>query len=69
MSAAIVDAGPVLIASTVDSNLIVFKPGGKGYAEVAKLKVADTETWATPILAGKRIFVRDHESVTCWSLD
>jgi outer membrane protein assembly factor BamB len=69
MSAAIVDAGPVLVASTVDSNLIVFKPGGKGYSELAKIKVADTETWATPVLAGKRIFVRDHGSVTCWSLD
>jgi hypothetical protein len=53
----------------VDSNLIVFKPGGKGYSELAKIKVADTETWATPVLAGKRIFVRDHESVTCWSID
>jgi outer membrane protein assembly factor BamB len=69
MSAALVDAGPVLVASTVDSGIIVFRPGGKEYDELAKLRVADSETWATPVLSGKHIFVRDHETVTCWSVD
>ena len=48
-SGAIVDAGPVLLALTVNSELVAIKPSEKAYTELAKIKVADTETWAHPI--------------------
>src|SRR5581483_11148358 len=64
MSAAVLDAGSEMIALGVNSELVVFEPSGKEYKELAKLKVANTETWAHPVLAGNRIFIRDHDSVS-----
>jgi outer membrane protein assembly factor BamB len=66
---AVLDAGSVLLALTSDSNLVAFKPSNKEYTELAKIKVADTETWAYPIVAGNRIFVKDHESLIAWAID
>ena len=51
------------------SELIVFKPDAKQYAEVAKIKVADTPTYAHPIVAGNRIFVKDQQSMTLLTLE
>jgi outer membrane protein assembly factor BamB len=66
---AIFDAGDVLIGLTSDSQLIVFKPSDKGYTEVAKYKVADSPTWACPIIAGNRVIVKDKDSLTLWTLE
>ena len=65
---AIVGAGSCLIALTNDSNLIVFKPDGKGYSEVKSYKVAETVTNAHPVVAGGRIFIKDQETLTLWTL-
>jgi outer membrane protein assembly factor BamB len=66
---AIVDAGPVLLALPSDSGLIVFKPDGKAYGEIARYKVAETATYAHPVIAGNRIFVKDQESVAMWTVE
>ena len=63
------DAGTVLLALTSDSNLVVFKPNDKEYAELAHYKVADSPTWACPIIAGNRVFVKDKDSVTLWTIE
>jgi outer membrane protein assembly factor BamB len=65
----LIDAGPVMLALGVNTGLIAFKPDGKTYTELARLKVADTETWAHPVVSGKRIFIRDTASVTLWTLE
>jgi hypothetical protein len=65
---AIFDAGPTLLALTSDMDLIAFRPSGKEYEELAKIKVADTPTWCYPIIAGNRVFVKDQNSVTLWLL-
>jgi outer membrane protein assembly factor BamB len=66
---AVIDAGSVLLALTSDSNLVAFKPSNKGYEEVAKYKVADSETWAYPIITGNRVLVKDNDSVILWTID
>jgi outer membrane protein assembly factor BamB len=66
---AVLDAGSVLIALTSDSNLVAFKPSNKEYTELAKIKVADTETWAYPIVAGNRIYVKDRDSLIAWAIE
>jgi outer membrane protein assembly factor BamB len=68
-SAALVDAGTVIFGLSVNSELVAFKPDEKQYAELAKYKVADTETWAHPIVAGKRVFIRDRDSVALWTFE
>ncbi len=60
---AIVDAGSCLMVLANDSELLVFKPSDKQYEEVARFKVAETETYAYPVIAGNRIFVKDQDSV------
>jgi outer membrane protein assembly factor BamB len=65
----ILDAGSVLLALTSDSNLVAFKPDKKEYAELAKYKVADTPTWAYPIITGNRVFVKDKDSLILWTIE
>lgn len=60
----IVDAGPVLLALTPASQLVVFEPGAKEFTELARIKVADSPTYAYPVVSGNRIFVKDRNSVT-----
>lgn len=66
---AILDAGSCLLALPSSSELIVFKPGDSGYSELAKVKVADTPTYAHPVISGNRVFVKDQESVTMWIVE
>jgi outer membrane protein assembly factor BamB len=63
---AILDAGPVLLGLTNNGTLSVFQPTDKAYTEIASIKVADTQTYAHPVLAGNRIFVRDQDSLILW---
>jgi outer membrane protein assembly factor BamB len=65
---AVLDAGSVLLALTSNTELVAFKPSNKEYTELAKYKVADTPTWAYPIIAGKRVFVKDRDSVALWTI-
>jgi outer membrane protein assembly factor BamB len=68
-SAALLDAGPVILALTIKAELIAFRATDKEYAELTRIIVSDTETWAHPVVAGKRVYVRDQDSVTLWNLD
>lgn len=60
---AILDVGSVILVLTSKSELIAFRPDRQAYAELARIRVADKETYAHPVIAGKRIFVRDQDSV------
>jgi outer membrane protein assembly factor BamB len=66
---AVLDVGDVLLALTSDKDLVVFRPSDKGFMEVAKYRVAETAPWAYPIVAGNRIFVKDQNSLTLWTVD
>jgi outer membrane protein assembly factor BamB len=65
----IVDAGPVLLALTPSAQLVVFEPTDKEFKQIASYKVADGETYAYPVIAGNRIFVKDRESLTLWTIE
>jgi hypothetical protein len=65
----ILDAGPVLMALTPSSELIVFQPGGEKFTEVARIKVADTPTYAYPVVSGNRVIVKDQDSVALLTVD
>ena len=57
------------MALTPASQLVLIKPDEKEYTEVAKIKVAQTPTYAYPVLSGDRIYVRDQDSVTAYSVE
>jgi outer membrane protein assembly factor BamB len=65
----ILDAGSVLLALGADKSLVVFQPSGKGYTEIVRYLVAETPTWAPPAVTGNRIFVKDQESLTLYTID
>jgi outer membrane protein assembly factor BamB len=65
----VVDAGSVLLALSPSSELIAFQPSDKAYTELARIKVADSPTYAYPVVSGKRIFIEDQDSVTLWTVD
>jgi len=67
--AAIVNAGSVILALPSNSELIVFKPSGKAYSELASIKVSETPTYAQPVIAGNRIFIKDQETMTMWTIE
>ncbi len=65
----IVDAGPVLFALNPSAQLIAFEPSDKEFKELARYKVATSETYAYPVISGKRVFVKDRDSLTLWTMD
>ncbi|MGO9112293.1 MAG: PQQ-binding-like beta-propeller repeat protein [Thermoguttaceae bacterium] len=66
---AIVDAGSTILALTEKPELSVFQATDKAYTEAAQIKVSDTKTYAYPILSGKRVFVKDKDSLTMWAVE
>ena len=65
----LLDAGSVILALTSQSELIAFKPSDKEYKEIALIKVADTPTYAHPVIAGNRIYVKDQETLAMWMIE
>ena len=65
----IIDAGSCLAMLASDSELVIFKPDGKAYSEIAHYKVAETPTYAHPVLSGNRVFVKDQNSLTVWTIE
>jgi outer membrane protein assembly factor BamB len=68
-NAALVSAGPNLVALTSDGDLVVIRRTPERYEELRRYKVAQSQTWAHPILLGTRMVIRDRDSVAVWSLD
>jgi hypothetical protein len=66
---AIVAAGPVLFSLNIDTYLIAFKAEPKKYVELARYKIADSATWAYPVLSGNRVFVKDTDTLTLWTIE
>jgi outer membrane protein assembly factor BamB len=64
----LVDAGSVVLALTPNAQLTVFAPGEKEFKQLASYKVAETDTYAYPVPSGNRIYIKDQNSVTLWTL-
>ncbi len=65
----VVDAGPVLFALPPSGQLIVYEPNPEAYREISRYQVAEGNTYAFPVVSGKRIFVKDKDSVTLWTVE
>lgn len=64
----IIDAGSVLLALTPSTELVAFEPSAKAFKEVARIKVAESPTYAYPVLSGSRLFIKDQNSVALLTL-
>ena len=65
-NAAIVDAGTVLLLLTDDAELIVVKKSGKGFEPLRKYSVADSPTWAHPVVLSGGILIKDTTTLALW---
>jgi hypothetical protein len=65
----IVNAGSVLFVLTPTSELIVIKPGAEKSTELARYKVSESPTYAYPVVAGNRIFIKDQNSVNLYMVN
>jgi hypothetical protein len=47
----------------------VLQPDDKKLNEVGRIKVAATPTYAYPVVSGNRVFVKDQDSLTLWTVE
>jgi len=65
---ALVKAGQLLFLLNDDAELIVAKANRKTFETIARYTVADSATWAQPAISGDRIFIKDVDSLTLWTI-
>lgn len=68
-NAAMLIAGDTIFSLTNNGELILSSAAAKGATAIKKYKVADSETWAHPAIIGKRILVKDQNSLALLSLE
>lgn len=65
----VIDAGRIMLALSSTSNLVVFEPVTSGYSEVALIKVSETPTYASPVISGDRMYIKDEEYLILYKLE
>jgi len=65
----VVDAGSVIVALPENGQLIVFEPTDEAFRQVASYQLAPGGTYGYPILTGNRIYVKDRDSLTLWTVE
>lgn len=68
-NAAIVRAGDLLFALEDDAELVVVRSTLTGFEPVRRYTVADSATWAQPVISGNRVFVKDVSTLALWMLN
>jgi outer membrane protein assembly factor BamB len=66
-NAAVVRAGNYWFALKDDAEMFVFRAGASTFEPIARYTVAKSATWAQPVIAGNRVFVKDVDSLALWT--
>jgi outer membrane protein assembly factor BamB len=67
-NASVISAGPLLLLSTTNGELIVVRPNPERFDELKRYQIAESAVWAHPAIAGPAILVKDLDTLTCWSV-
>jgi outer membrane protein assembly factor BamB len=67
-NAAMQMAGPNLVVLTTDGELLVVRRSPEKYEELKRYKVAESQTWAHPVLVPGGILIRDAQGLSLWGL-
>ena len=62
-NAAILNAGQILFLLTNEAKLVVIPTSASEYKPLAEYTVADSQTWAHPLIIGNRILVKDETTL------
>ena len=68
-NAAILQTRDLLFVLNNDGALIVARKNPKAYEQVARYSVADSATYAHPVIWGKHVLVKDETSIALWRLE
>ncbi|MBI1765468.1 MAG: PQQ-like beta-propeller repeat protein [Acidobacteria bacterium] len=68
-NAALLNTPAALLMLTADGNLFAVQKSAQGFKQLAKYAVADSATYAHPVVGGKRILVKDEAALALWSLE
>lgn len=67
-NAAIVRAGNVIFSLEDDAELVVGRVNAGAFQELKRYTVANSATWAQPVISGSRVFVKDVSSLAMWTI-
>jgi outer membrane protein assembly factor BamB len=62
-------AGDLLFVLKDEADLIVARASPSGFTPLRNYHVADSATWAQPVISGRRLFIKDTTGVTLWTFD
>jgi outer membrane protein assembly factor BamB len=65
----VVDCGSIILGLTSTSNLLVLKPDSKAYTEVVRYKVSETPIYASPVISGSDIYIKDAETLILYKIN
>ena len=66
---ALVKAGNLVFYLNDDAELTVASSNRTRFEPLKRYTVADSATWAQPLVSGKRIFIKDVSSLTLWTVE
>lgn len=66
-NAAMLASATTLFALTPDARLIVAKPTAKALGEIRRYEVADSATWAQPVVLPDGLLIKDNKTLARWS--
>ena len=68
-NAAVVRSGNLWFALDTEANLSVLRANLKEFDVVKRYTVAQSATWAQPVLSGQRVFIKDLSAISLWTLN
>jgi outer membrane protein assembly factor BamB len=68
-NSAVVKTDNLLFFLNDDGELIVARASRERFDVVARYTMSDTATWAQPAISGNRIFIKDTNMLTLWTID
>ena len=67
-NASLQSAGPNLVVLSTEGDLMVLRRNPEKFEELRRYKVADSQTWAQPVVLKDSLIVRSSDAVTKWNL-
>ncbi len=58
-----------MLALSPAGELVVFEPSDQEFKEVARYKVSETPTYAYPVPSDNRLYIKDQDSLTLWTVE
>ena len=68
-NAALIRVGEFLLSLQNEGKLIIAKPSREKLDIVREYTVADSQTWAHPVLFDNHILIKDKTNLTLWKLN